>query len=65
MVPVSVYVSLFSSDWMVADHQRFLYLFTDVGKVLVGINVPDHASQAWEDFVKKLGYPYQEETNNV
>lgn len=37
----------------------------DVGKVLVGVHVPQPESQAWEDFLRHLGYPYQEETDNV
>ena len=36
----------------------------DVGKVLVGLQVPDHSSEALNDFLEELGYPYVEETDN-
>jgi threonine dehydratase len=37
----------------------------DVGKVLVGVQVPPDANAAFEQFLVDLGYPYVEETNNA
>ena len=36
----------------------------DVGKALVGIQCPFEKREDLETFLKKLGYPYREETNN-
>jgi len=36
----------------------------DLGKVLAGIQVPDHAADKFDEFLEKLGYSYVEETNN-
>ncbi|KDQ57479.1 hypothetical protein JAAARDRAFT_193801 [Jaapia argillacea MUCL 33604] len=36
----------------------------DLGKVLAGIQVPPNESAEFESFLKKLGYPYVEETEN-
>jgi threonine dehydratase len=35
-----------------------------VGRVLVGMQVPNGQSEAFEVFLKELGYPYTEETHN-
>jgi len=37
---------------------------SDFGRVLVGIQVPDNERQAFDQFLDKLGYDYQEETLN-
>jgi threonine dehydratase len=36
----------------------------DVGKVLVGIQVPPGAEKGFENFLDELGYPFVEETGN-
>lgn len=37
----------------------------DVGKVLVGVQVPPDASDEFEQYLEELGYPYVEETENM
>lgn len=37
----------------------------DVGKVLAGIQVPPSDNEAFETFLKRLGYGYLEETENT
>ncbi|TDL25955.1 threonine dehydratase I [Rickenella mellea] len=36
----------------------------DLGKVLAGIQVPPDESEQFDDFLRQLGYPYVEETEN-
>jgi len=36
----------------------------DYGRILVGIQVPDHASAALSEFLLQLGYPHWEETDH-
>ncbi|OBZ70845.1 Threonine dehydratase, mitochondrial [Grifola frondosa] len=36
----------------------------DIGKVLAGIQVPPEDTSAFADYLKNLGYPYVEETDN-
>ena len=36
----------------------------DVKRVLVGIQVPPREMSAFRAFLKKLGYPYADETRN-
>ena len=36
----------------------------DYGRILVGLQVPEADSKAFDAFLKTLGYPYVEETNN-
>ena len=36
----------------------------DLGKVLAGIQVPNNDQAAFDQFLKKLDYPYVEETDN-
>jgi threonine dehydratase len=36
----------------------------DLGKVLAGIQVPPAEHVKFDQFLKKLGYPHVEETNN-
>jgi threonine dehydratase len=36
----------------------------DYGRVLVGMQVPDHDKQAFTEFLDTLGYPYYDETDN-
>lgn len=38
--------------------------FVDLGKVLAGIQVPNNDQAAFDQFLKKLDYPYVEETEN-
>jgi threonine dehydratase len=35
-----------------------------VGRVLVGMQVPNGQNEAFETFLKELAYPYTEETHN-
>ncbi|KAA1473913.1 threonine dehydratase I [Dentipellis sp. KUC8613] len=37
----------------------------DLGKVLAGIQAPSEESAQFDEFLKELGYPYVEETDNV
>jgi threonine dehydratase len=36
----------------------------DVGRIVVGVQVPMAETEAWQGFLKGLGYQYWEETNN-
>lgn len=38
---------------------------TDLGKVLAGIQAPEEDSMRFSEFLRELGYPYVEETQNV
>lgn len=40
-------------------------MVVDVGKVLVGVQVPPDASEEFERYLEELGYPYVEETDNM
>ena len=37
----------------------------DYGRILVGLQVPATENKAFDAFLKALGYPYVEETNNL
>lgn len=37
----------------------------DLGKVLIGIQVPPSDYEAFNTFLEELGYPYKEETDNA
>lgn len=37
----------------------------DLGKVLAGIQAPEEDSARFSEFLRDLGYPYVEETQNV
>jgi hypothetical protein len=37
----------------------------DVGKILAGIQVPDADQAALEEYLKGLGYPFWDETENT
>jgi threonine dehydratase len=41
----------------------FLF-FLDLGKVLAGIQAPEEDSAQFGEFLRELGYPYVEETQN-
>jgi len=36
----------------------------DYGRVLVGVQVPPQEKPAFKDFLKRLGYPYVDESKN-
>ncbi len=36
----------------------------DYGRILVGMQVPEADTRAFDEFLETLGYPYKEETNN-
>ena len=38
--------------------------FLDLGKVLAGIQAPEEDSAQFGEFLRELGYPYVEETQN-
>lgn len=38
---------------------------SDLGKVLAGIQAPPEDSEKFDAFLKELGYPYVEETDNA
>lgn len=42
----------------------FFTLLIDVGKVLIGVQVPSQDNPAFDEFLETLGYPYVEETQN-
>lgn len=42
----------------------FLLFLLDVGKVLIGVQVPSQDNPAFDEFLETLGYPYVEETQN-
>lgn len=42
----------------------FFTLLLDVGKVLIGVQVPSQDNPAFDEFLETLGYPYVEETQN-
>lgn len=41
-----------------------LHVSLDLGKVLIGIQVPSSDYEAFDIFLEELAYPYKEETNN-
>lgn len=49
----------------VLDLLTFLLVNVDMGKVLVGIQVPPEDNDAFASFLEKLNYYYVEETDNV
>ncbi len=52
------------SDWSITlFHYR--NHGSDVGKVLVGVRVPPTENGAWDDFLRNLGFPCIEETDNL
>ncbi len=52
------------SDWNVSlFHYR--NRGADYGRVLVGIDVPPQDNEAFETFLNKLGYAYEEQTDNA
>lgn len=36
----------------------------DVGRIVVGVLVPNDGMKGWTRFLEELGYPYWEESNN-
>jgi threonine dehydratase len=57
------FLSSMRSDWNISlFHYR--NQGADYGRVLVGIQVPRHELGQFRTFLKKLGYPYAEETRN-
>jgi threonine dehydratase len=42
----------------------FIGDFADLGKVLAGIQAPKEDSAQFDEFLRELGYPYVEETDN-
>ena len=40
------------------------YFGIDLGKVLAGIQVPPNEAGEFDEFLRNLGYPYVEETDN-
>lgn len=46
-------------------HAHMLIVNVDMGKVLVGIQVPPEDNDAFASFLEKLNYYYVEETDNV
>lgn len=49
--------------WQVANLSSTVT--SDMGKVLVGIQVPPEDNSAFDRYLEELGYNYVEETNNV
>lgn len=43
---------------------KLFTLLIDVGKVLIGVQVPSQDNPAFDEFLETLGYPYVEETQN-
>jgi threonine dehydratase len=39
--------------------------FVDMGKVFVGIQVPPGDTAQFDEYLVRLGYQYEEETDNV
>ena len=57
------FLSSMRSDWNISlFHYR--NHGADYGRVLVGIQVPRHEMGEFRSFLRKLGYPYAEETRN-
>jgi threonine dehydratase len=57
------FLSSMRSDWNISlFHYR--NQGADYGRVLVGIQVPKNEMTEFRNFLKKLGYPYAEETRN-
>lgn len=52
------------SDWNITMF-HYRNHGADVGKILVGVSVPPWESEQWDAFVRKLGYPFVEETRNL
>ena len=58
-----------SRCWFVADsppkdNNLFNLLLSDLGRILAGIQVPVEDGHRFDTFLRTLGYPNIEETNN-
>jgi threonine dehydratase len=57
------FLSAMRPDWNISlFHYR--NQGADYGRILVGLQVNTKDQQAFDTFLKNLGYPYVEETNN-
>lgn len=52
-------------DNIVHQSQILERSLADLGKVLAGVQAPPEDSDALDVFLKELGYPYVEETDNA
>ncbi|MDO4434236.1 MAG: threonine ammonia-lyase, biosynthetic [Alysiella sp.] len=58
------FLNAMQSDWNISlFHYR--NHGADYGRILVGIDVPPHDSQAFAHFLDELDYPYEEQTENA
>ncbi len=57
------FLSTMSPNWNISlFHYR--HQGADFGRILVGLQVPTPERKAFRDFLKTLGYPYEDETEN-
>lgn len=54
----------FRSGWCELGRLGGFLSFLDLGKVLAGIQAPEEDSAQFGEFLRELGYPYVEETQN-
>ena len=57
------FVSALHPDWSISIF-HYRNHGADVGRIVVGVLVPDDDMQGWEAFLGDLGYPFWEESNN-
>ena len=53
-------------SWMPVVNPFFHYRNhgADVGRIVVGVLVPEREKEGWTEFLKALGYRHWDETNN-
>ena len=57
------FVSALHPDWSISIF-HYRNHGADVGRIVVGVLVPDDDMKGWEAFLGDLGYPFWEESNN-
>ena len=57
------FVDSLNPDWSISIF-HYRNHGSDVGRIVVGVLVKRNEIRDWQNFLKKLGYPYWEETNN-
>ena len=53
------------SHWHPFIRPNLTIVSLDVAQILAGIQVPPQDKDEFESFLKNLGYPYVEETDNI
>ena len=57
------FVSALHPDWSISIF-HYRNHGADVGRIVVGVLVPERDMEGWNEFLNALGYPHWDETNN-